>query len=171
MTAGPSITLTLPFGDPGGDPKYWIGWREWASLPELGFDRLQVKIDTGAKTSSLHVWRIEPAGMADDETGDPTPLLRLTLDGDATTAHKKRVITVPLLRHAMVVDSSGRRERRAVFRTRIVLGPVDQTIEVNVTNRESMRFRMILGRTALENHFLVDVNREFLLGEPGGANR
>jgi len=169
MLVVPPWALRLPFVERGGAAKYWIGWQEWASLPDLGFGRLRVKIDTGAKTSSLHVWDVIPEGMTVDEGGEETPLLRLRVDGDVTNAGAKRDILAPLVRHAVVTDSSGRRQRRPVIRTRLVLGPVEKVVEVNVTNRESMQFRMIIGRSALESDFLVDVNREFLLGSPSGA--
>lgn len=157
--------------DPGmldseGASRWWIGWQEWASLPDLGFERLRVKVDTGARTSSLHAWKIVPLGEQEDEHGVRHHMLKLSLDGDVHSGFKMREIVVPLLRFAMVTDSSGRKERRPVFRTRICLGPVVKTIDVNVTNRESMRFRMILGRTALISDFIVDVNQEFLLGPP-----
>ena len=146
-----------------------IGWQEWASLPDLGFERLRVKIDTGAKTSSLHAWKIASLGLQEDDLGISREMLKLSLDGDVRSGYKTREIVVPLVRYSMVTDSSGRKERRPVFRTRIVLGAVVKVIEVNVTNRESMRFRMILGRTALISDFIVDVNREFLLGPPLGT--
>ena len=157
---GPDVT------DADGAVRWWIGWQEWASLPDLGFDRLRVKIDTGAKTSSLHAWKITPLGEQEDAQGNRQQMLKLNLDGDVRNGYKQREIIVPLLRYALVTDSSGRKERRPVFHTRIALGSVVKTIEVNVTNRETMRFRMIIGRTCLIDHFLVDVNREFLLGPP-----
>jgi len=152
-----------------GSTRWRIGWQEWASLPDLGFERLRVKIDTGAKTSSLHAWKIESLGVQEDDLGISREMLKLSLDGDVRSGYKTRELVVPLVRYAMVTDSSGRKERRPVFRTRIVLGSVVKIIEVNVTNRESMRFRMILGRSALISDFIVDVNREFLLGPPVGT--
>jgi len=171
MIRVPPILSALAFAAAGGKEKHWIGWQEWASLPDLGYERLRVKIDTGAQTSSLHVWRVRPEGMTEDENGEPTPLLRLQLDSDGAGGGAKRDILTPLVRHVMVVGSSGRRQRRPVIRTRLILGPVEKVIEVNVTNREAMQFRMIIGRTALGTDFIVDVNREFLLGLPRRAQR
>lgn len=165
----PPKTPEPEFIDHEGESRWWIGWQEWASLPDLGFDRLRVKVDTGAKTSSLHAWKIMPLGEKEDENGVRRQMLRLILDGDVRSGYKTREIEVPLLRYSIVSDSSGHKERRPVFSTRIVLGSVVKQIEVNVTNRESMRFRMIIGRTTLLKDFLVDVNREFLLGPPVGV--
>lgn len=169
MISIPPLALTKPFVDVGGDERFWIGWREWVSLPDLGYDRIEVKIDTGAKTSSIHAWKIEPAGTTQDDNGNATTLLQLTLDCDGKMNGERRLVLAPLLRHATVVDSSGRRERRPVVLTRIILGQIEKVVEVNITNRETMKFPMILGRSALEGEFLVDVNREFLLGRPKGA--
>jgi hypothetical protein len=163
------FNLLLPFSDEDGQIRREIGWQEWASLPDLGLERLRVKIDTGAKTSSLHAWQIEREGAVEDENGDPLPLLKLTLEGGQTLPGSRKTIIVPMIRYAIITDSSGRRVRRPVIRTRLVLGSVEKTIEVNVTNRQTMQFRMILGRSALESNFVVDVNREFLLGVPEGA--
>jgi len=165
----PPRVLEPEFIDQDGASRWWIGWQEWASLPDFGFDRLRIKVDTGARTSSLHAWKITPLGKAEDQDGEERQMLKLILDGDVRSGYKTRELVVPLIRYAMVSDSSGRKERRPVFKTRIVLGPVVKEIEVNVTNRETMRFRMILGRTALLPDFIVDVNREFLLGPPVGV--
>ena len=164
-----NITLAKPFVDVGGDEKHWVGWREWVSLPDLGYDQLQVKIDTGAKTSSIHAWEIEPAGESEGENGKPVKMLRLTVDADGRMNGERRHVLAPLLRYTVVTDSSGRRERRPVVLTRIILGDIEKVVEVNITNRETMKFSMILGRSALENEFIVDVNREFLLGRPKGS--
>jgi len=167
----PFVSPVVPFTDSHGDQRHWVGWQEWASLPDLGYPMLRVKIDTGAKTSSLHAWEISPGGKGEDEQGRPARLLKVRLDNDPLFPGKTREIVLPLVRYCVVTDTSGRRERRPVIRTRLILGAVEKEIEVNVTNREAMKFRMILGRSALEDDFIVDVNREFLLGKPEGVRR
>ncbi|OPZ16242.1 MAG: hypothetical protein BWZ10_01501 [candidate division BRC1 bacterium ADurb.BinA364] len=148
-----------------------IGWQEWAALPDLGYDRLKVKIDTGAKTCSLHAWKIQREGIVEDESGQPMPLLRIRLDADPESPGKTKDILAPMIRCSLVTDTSGRKERRPVILTRLVLGSFEQIVEVNITNREAMRFRMLIGRTALCPHFVVDVNREYLLGPPRPHSR
>ncbi len=149
-----------------GEPKLRVGWQEWISLPELGQDSLRVKVDTGARTSSLHAWSIVPAGKTED--GSPARKISIKLGEGSADAGASRSLVVPVRRYATVTLSSGRKERRPVILTRIQIGPVEKIIEVNVTNREAMRFRMILGRSALEGDFVVDVTEEFLLGFPPG---
>jgi hypothetical protein len=136
-----------------------LGWKEYLALPGLGIDRLKVKIDTGARTSTLHVAALRVLA----EHGDGTAELELSLPFDrrhperATTAHAL------MLRRVTVADSGGHREVRPLIATEMVLGPVRKRIFLTLTDRSGMLFRMILGRKALEGDFLVDVSRKYLL--------
>jgi len=133
-----------------------IGWKEYVALPEWGIRRLKAKIDTGARTSAVDAETYEihetPAGLV--------ARLRLRL----SHRHPERVLVVeaPVLRMVCVRNTSGRRERRPLVATSLCLGSVTRRIELTVAGRSSMRFRLILGRKALESSFVVDVSRKYL---------
>jgi hypothetical protein len=136
-----------------------IGWREYAAFPEWDIRRLKVKIDTGARTSALGV-----AGYDLHNSGDGGCLVaELHLALGRKAPHQFKVIRVPVLRMVRVRTSSGVKEERPLVETTIRLGPVTKKIHLTITNRSQMRFRMILGRKALERDFLVDVSKQYLL--------
>jgi hypothetical protein len=133
-----------------------IGWKEYVALPEWGIRRLKAKIDTGARTSAVDAESYEvrdtPAGR--------TAVLRLRLNH----RHPQRVVVVeaPVLRMVEVCNSSGRRESRPLVETTLSLGLVRRRVLLTVACRAGMRFRLILGRKALEGAFVVDVSRKYL---------
>ncbi|MEL7296947.1 MAG: RimK/LysX family protein [Pseudomonadota bacterium] len=135
-----------------------IGWREWAALPELGVERIKVKIDTGARTSALHATSIEPY----EKDGERRVRFRLQPG--------RKESTIMPLRDARVVDtrdvtnSGGQVEKRFVIETDIVLGEQRWSMEVTLTSRDTMKFKMLLGRTAMRGRLLVDPQRSFLTG-------
>ena len=135
-----------------------IGWREWVSLPALGLPALKAKIDTGARTSALHTFEldlIKSDGVQKVRFGIH-PLRR---EGDLAIYCEAAIID-----QRMVTDSGGHREMRYVIETPVKLGDVEWPIEITLTSRESMRFRMLIGRTALRNNFIVNPGRSFLYG-------
>ncbi|MDQ2077600.1 ATP-dependent zinc protease [Marinimicrobium sp. ABcell2] len=135
-----------------------IGWREWVNLPGLGAVVTKAKIDTGARTSALHAYYVEPFRR------DGKNWVRFglhPLQGDKDTAVD---CEAPVVDRRQVTDSGGHREMRYVIATPVQLGAARFDVEVTLTDRENMRFRMLLGRTALKARFLVDSNRSFLLG-------
>lgn len=139
-----------------------VGWKEYLALPELGITRLKAKIDTGARTSTLHVAALRTLS----EHGDGTADLEFTLPFDPQgRRHAKRGATARarMLRRVSVTDSGGHREVRPLILTELVLGPVRKRIFLTLTDRSGMLFRMILGRKALEGDFLVDVAEKYLL--------
>lgn len=133
-----------------------VGWREWVGLPDLLDVPIKAKVDTGARTSALHAFS-----------------LRLTEAGGTTTAHfqihpTQRSISgsvyasCEVLGFRQVRSSNGRTENRPVIRTTALLGEVRWPIEVTLTSRDTMGFRMLLGRSALKRRFLVDPGRSYL---------
>jgi hypothetical protein len=136
-----------------------IGWKEYLALPELGIDRLKAKIDTGARTSTLHVAAVRILAEHLDGSAD----LELSLPGDRRHPERAATARARMLRRVTVTDSGGHREVRPLIATELVLGPVRKRIFLTLTDRSGLLFRMILGRKALEGDFLVDVSRKYLL--------
>ncbi len=136
-----------------------LGWKEYLALPELGIDRLKVKIDTGARTSTLHVAALRILVEHRDGTAD----LALSLPFDRRHPERATTARALMLRRVTVADSGGHREIRPLIATEMVLGPVRKKIFLTLTDRSGMLFRMILGRKALEGDFLVDVSQKYLL--------
>jgi len=136
-----------------------IGWKEYLALPELGIPRIKAKVDTGARSSALHVEGLtvlerHPDGTSevafDVPLGRREPIRRVRC-----TAH--------VLREARITDSSGDSEVRPVIVTEMRLGPVRKKVLLTLTDRAGMLFRILLGRKALEGDFVVDVSRKYLL--------
>lgn len=139
-----------------------IGWKEYVALPELGVASLKAKVDTGARTSSLHVAAIRR--LAGEERGEAE--LEITLAPDRRRpGHLVRARVLQLAR-IRVTDSGGHSELRPVIETLLVLGPVAKRIRVTLADRSNMLFRMILGRKALEGDFVVDAARKYLQPRP-----
>ena len=139
------------------EPLVMLGWREWIALPALGIPKLRAKIDTGARTSALHVdaqWRFV-------EQGAPWVGFRLS-HGKA-----RRIVVeaqAPVHDERDVADSGGRRQRRVFLRTALQLAGQEREIEMNLTDRGAMLFPMLLGRTAMEGLFTIDPASSFLHG-------
>jgi hypothetical protein len=135
-----------------------IGWKEHLHFTEWDLRRIRVKIDTGARTSALDVARYE---LKETAGGGLMATLYLALDrrhpGRFTRIH------TPVLRTVVVRNTSGMTEERPLVETAVRIGPVHKRIRITITNRSTMRYRMILGREALANDFLVDVSRKYLL--------
>lgn len=141
--------------------KIMLGWREWVSLPELGIETVKAKIDTGARTSALHTFELETF----EEDG--IARVRFSIHPYQHDSHTIRQCVVDLLDERNVSDSGGHRELRPVIATTMHIGGVSRRIEITLTNRENMKFRMLLGRTAMHDQFTVDPAASFLLGKPG----
>lgn len=128
-----------------------IGWREYIDLPEWGVTRMRAKIDTGARTSAIHVEDIEelPDGrMRFDVIVSEKPLKTVTVEARP-------------VRRSTVKPSSGQRQKRYVFRTTIVIGPLEHEIELSLVSRESMLDRILVGRKALPPEVLVNPHRTY----------
>ena len=137
-----------------------IGWREWLALPDLGTQWIKCKVDTGARSSSLHAFDIEFF----DRDGvrwvsfEVHPWQRSAMDAVRAEA--------PLADLRSVKSSSGKSEERPVIRSRIVLAGQEHEIDLTLTLRDEMGFRMLLGREAMRKRFLVDPGSSYLAGRP-----
>lgn len=135
-----------------------IGWREWLALPELGIDMIKAKVDTGARTSALHAFEVQPSADGSTVRFAMHPKQRET---DTVIWCESAVVDRRLVR-----DSGGHEEERFVIGTNILLGSACYAVEVTLTDRDSMGFRMLLGRTALSGRYLVNSARSYCLSEP-----
>ena len=137
-----------------------LGWREWLALPGLNISRIKAKIDTGARTSALHAFFIDPYLKGSQHW---------IMFGIHPDQHNLDVIVechAPVKDRRMVSDSGGHINRRYVIETKMILGHSVITAEMTLTNRDSMKFRMLLGRTAMQNNFLINPQASYLQGKP-----
>ena len=133
-----------------------VGWREWVALPDLGIPRIKAKVDTGARTSALHAFSLEPFM----ENGKHRIRFGIhPLQHDINT-----VITcvADVVDKRLVTDSGGHEEERFVINTLITIAGQTWPIEITLTERENMLFRMLLGRSALRKRYIVNPARSFV---------
>jgi hypothetical protein len=131
-----------------------IGWREWVGLPSLGVDWIKAKVDTGARSSALHAWDVTVDGDVARFALHPFQ------DDDATVVRCE----APLVGERDVRSSNGAVERRPVIRAELALLGRTHPVEIGLTRRDEMGFRLLLGRRALRHHYLVDPARSFVGG-------
>lgn len=139
--------------------KILIGWREWLSLPELNISAIKAKIDTGARTSALHAFFVEPFSKKD---------LQMVRFGVHPLQGREDIEVIcehPIKDYRVVTDSGGHREMRYVIETQVRLGELTWPIEMTLTNRDSMKFRMLLGRTAMKDIAVIP-SKSFFFGRP-----
>lgn len=138
--------------------KQIIGWREWLALPELGIKAIKAKIDTGARTSALHTFKLEPF--------EKEGVLMVKFRIHPLQRRKDLEINciANVLDRRRVTSSDGQSEMRYVIGAQVFLGKKNWPVELTLTDRKNMRFRMLLGRAAICDHLMVDPAKSYLFG-------
>lgn len=137
-----------------------IGWREWVGLPDLGTSWIKAKVDTGARTSSLHAFDLELF----EQLGHSW--VRFTIHPWQNSARDASTVEVPVVDERGVRSSNGSVETRPVIRTTLRVGATEMSIDLGLTRRDAMGFRMLLGRGAIRSAFTVDAGRSYLTRTP-----
>lgn len=142
-----------------------IGWREWVQLPDLGVDEIKAKVDTGADNSSLHAFNIVQFEQ------DGLLMVRFAIHPRQRRSKPSIECVTEVVKERLVKNPGGRAELRPVIRTAIVLAGVQLEALVNLTTRDEMTFRMLLGRRTVRKKFVVDPGRSYLGGRPTRMER
>ena len=137
-----------------------VGWREWIRLPTLGIRRIKAKIDTGARTSALHAFHVETF----DKDGEKW--VRFKIHPKQYRTDLEQECEARIKDERMVSDSGGHKESRYVIESDIRLAGKTWPIEITLTARDDMRFRMLLGRTAMNDRLIVNPARSYLTRKP-----
>ena len=141
------------------------GWREWVALPDLGVPHVKAKLDTGARTSALHAFDLE------ELTRDGSDWVRFAVHPWQRSKADEVVVECPVHDRRRVRSSSGHEQERIVIRTAITLLGTPVTTEVTLSRRDEMGFRMLVGREALRQGFVVDSAHSYLGGRPARSVR
>jgi len=137
-----------------------IGWREWVGLPDLGIKTIKAKVDTGARSSSLHAYDLQEF----EKNGEKW--IRFKVHPVQRKNDKSILVTAKILEYRSVRSSSGKSTLRPVIITNIKLLDVTWEVELTLANRDEMGFRMLLGREAFRQRFLVDAGKSYYGGKP-----
>jgi hypothetical protein len=133
-----------------------IGWREWVELPNLGIDKIKAKVDTGARTSALHAFALQPFVENNQNK------IRFDIHPFQHDTDKIVNCTANVVDKRLVTDSGGHQEERYVIETPLTIAGQTWSIEITLTERENMLFRMLLGRSALRKRFIINPARSFV---------
>lgn len=144
------------------EPKMIIGWREWLALPDLGVPGIKAKVDTGAKTSTLHAFDVVPF--------EKDGMRFVSFNIHPLQGNDDIVIpcTAPLVDRRKVTNSGGQSQKRYVIGTTLHIAGRAWPIELTLTNRDTMKFRMLLGRNAMAGRLIVDPHLSMQAGMKHG---
>ena len=131
-----------------------VGWRELVHLPELGLHAIPAKIDTGARTSSLH------GTVLEEFERDGQKLVRFAVDfADQQVRQVCEAVHVDI---RGITSSNGETQRRYVIKTPLKIGEAEFRVEISLADRSDMKFPMLIGRSSLRRHFVVDSGYSWL---------
>ena len=134
-----------------------IGWREWIGLPDFAIKRVKAKVDTGARTSALHAFKVAPFTKRGEKW------VRFAVHPKQRHRHPEMMCEARVIDQRRITDSGGNGQERYVIRTRLKLGPRSWPIELTLSNRDAMGFRMLIGREAIRRRYVVDPARSFIV--------
>ena len=137
-----------------------IGWREWVGLPDLDIKLIKAKVDTGARSSSLHAFDVEPFDRAGEQW------VRFTIHPEQRRSDIEVTAEAKILEFRSVRSSSGKAAVRPVIVTNVRVLGFTWPVELTLANRDEMGFRMLLGREAYRRRFLVDAGQSYYGGKP-----
>lgn len=146
-------------------PLPMIGWREWVELPDLGVKMIKAKVDSGARSSSLHAFDLEEFQRDEEEW------VRFNIHPYQRSKKKIVRAEAKVLEHRSVRSSSGKASWRPVVVTNVNLLGVTWLVELTLANRDEMSFRMLLGREAFRQRFFVDAGSSYYGGVPRRKNK
>jgi len=147
------------------DGRVVVGWREWVALPQAGVDWVKAKIDTGARSSSIHAFDLEAYDV------DGQEWVRFSIHPWQRSDEDVAELSLPVLDRRDVRSSNGQTEQRYAVALDVTLAGRTITTVMTLSNRDEMGFRMLIGREALERGFLVDSSRSYAGGRPRRAVR
>lgn len=142
-----------------------IGWREWVSLDQLGVKAIKAKVDSGARSSSLHVFELQ------DFERDGAQWVRFKVHPLQSNSEVEVEVEAAVLEYRSVRSSSGKASLRPVIETHVSMMGQTWPIEITLARRDKMRFRMLLGRQAFRGRFLLDSGASYYGGKPSRAAR
>ena len=136
-----------------------LGWREWLGFPDLGITQIKAKVDTGARTSCLHAFFVEPFER------DGEAWVRFGIHPQQRNTSEEISCEAKVKDQRAVRDSGGHEELRYAIETLVTIGKNKHLVEVTLTDRDTMKFRVLLGRTAIRGQYLVDSGRSYVQGK------
>lgn len=137
-----------------------LGWREWLALPELKIASIKAKIDTGARSSALHAFFIDPYDKGSERW------VMFAIHPDQLNTDRVIECHAKVKDRRLVSDSGGHKQQRYVIETPVIMGSLHFTAEMTLTNRDNMRFRMLIGRTAMKGRFMINPKASYCQGFP-----
>ncbi len=143
-----------------------LGWREWVQLPDLGLPAMKAKVDTGARTSCIHAFALDTFNR------DGTDWVRFSVHPIQNSIEQEIECEAPVVDRRSVKDSGGHSEERVVIKTTILIGDWRDEIEMTLTARDNMRFRILLGRTAIKaGNFIINPALSYIQGGENGQTK